>query len=129
MSEKGGFTLLELILVMVIISILAGTVVISVAGKGTEARIVRARADLSTYQQAIESYAIQHEDKYPKSLNELVSGKKKYVMQIKKDGWGNPYVFRVPGKGQSYDLFSTGPDEQAGTADDISIWDDDWDDN
>lgn len=124
MSDKGGFTLIELILVMVIIGILAGAVTISVAGRGTEARETRAKHDLSVYQQAIEMFALENNDQYPKTLNELVGGKRDYVMELEKDPWGNDYVFKYPGNKNKYDLYSRGADAQAGTADDISAWSD-----
>ncbi|MCL4692978.1 MAG: type II secretion system protein GspG [Candidatus Hydrogenedentes bacterium] len=123
MKASGGFTLLELILVMVIIGILAGMVTISVAGRGTEARITLARADLAVYQRAVEAYALEHNDQYPKSLDVLVGGEKEYVIKLEKDPWGNPYVFAYPGKKNKYDLYSRGQDAQSGTADDISVWD------
>jgi general secretion pathway protein G len=126
MKATGGFTLLELILVMVIIGILAGMVTFSVAGRGTEAREIRAQADLSVYQRAVEAYALENNDQYPKSLNDLVGGKRDYVIEIKVDPWRTPYVFAFPGKKHhKYDLYSCGPDKQAGTADDISVWESD----
>jgi general secretion pathway protein G len=118
--------LLELILVMVIISILAGTVVVAVSGRGTQAREIRAKSDLRVYQTAIEAYALEHNDQYPKTLSQLATPNKKgiqYVMEIKNDGWGRPYVYNFPGKKNKYDLYSLGADGQTGTADDISVWD------
>lgn len=126
MRNNSGFTLLELILVMVIISILAGTVVVAVSGRGTQAREIRAKSDLRVYQTAIEAYALEHNDQYPKTLNQLATPNRKgiqYVMEIKNDGWGRPYVYNYPGKKNKYDLYSLGADGQAGTADDISVWD------
>jgi general secretion pathway protein G len=123
MRGNGGFTLLELILVMVIIGVLAGMVTFQVAGRGTEARVVRAQADLATYQRAIEAYALEHQDEYPKSLSALAGGEKEYVTQIKNGPWGEAYVFRFPGKHNKYDLISRGPDKRLDTADDISVWD------
>ncbi len=121
--RTGGFTLLELILVMVIMSVLMGTVAFSVAGRGTEARIVRAQADLSVYQRAIEAFALENNDEYPKTLNSLSGGKREYIQKVKNDPWGNPYIFRFPGKQGKYDLMSRGPDKREGTEDDISVWD------
>ena len=126
MKANDGFSLLELILVMVIMSILAGMVAIAVAGRGNQAREVRAKSDLSVYQNAIEAYALEHEDKYPKTLNDLAVPDKKgrsYIQQIKPDGWGQAYVYTYPGKKNKYDLYSMGADEISGTEDDISVWD------
>ena len=119
MNRNGGFTLVELLLVMVIIGILAGAVVISVSGRSTEARVARTKQDLSTFQRAVETYALEHNDKYPKNLSELAP---KYVVQVKNDPWGHAYHINVPGKGQPYDIFSSGPDEQPNTPDDLSCW-------
>jgi len=121
--RTGGFTLLELILVMVIMSVLMGTVAFSVAGRGTEARIVRAQNDLSVYLRAVEAFALENNDEYPKSLNDLSGGEREYITKIKNDPWGNPYIFRYPGKKDNIDLYSRGPDKREGTEDDISVWD------
>ncbi len=126
MKANEGFSLLELILVMVIMGILAGMVAFAVAGRGNDARRTRAKSDLSVYQNAIEAYALEHEDKYPKSLNDLAIVDKRgrsYIQQIKPDGWTNPYVYSYPGKKNKYDLYSMGPDGISGTEDDISVWD------
>ena len=127
MKANEGFSLLELILVMVIMSILAGMVAFAVAGRGNQARETRARADLSTYQNAIEAFALEHQDKYPKSISELATPNKKgisYILKIKPDGWGNAYVYSYPGKKNKYDLYSMGADGISGTEDDLSVWDD-----
>jgi hypothetical protein len=71
----------------------------------------------------VEAYALEHNDKYPKSLNDLVGGEKEYVIKLENDPWGNPYVFAYPGKKNKYDLYSRGIDGQSGTPDDISVWD------
>ncbi|MDZ4860315.1 MAG: type II secretion system protein GspG [Candidatus Hydrogenedentes bacterium] len=126
MRENSGFSLIELILVMVIMGILAGMVAFAVAGRGNQAREIKAQSDLSVYRNAVEAYALEHEDKYPKSLNDLSIVDKKgrsYIQQIKPDGWGNAYVYAYPGKKNKYDLYSTGADEIANTEDDISVWD------
>ena len=109
---------------MVIIGILAGSVTVAVAGRGEQARVVRAKQDLVVYRNSINAYALEHYDKYPKTLNDLVSGEIKYVEMVKKDAWANEYVYKVPGKsGTPFDLYSRGKDGQSGTDDDISVWD------
>ena len=125
MNENGGFTLIELILVMVIIGILAGAVTLGVSNRGTQARNTRAEADLSVYQTAIDMFALENNDQYPSSLDDLVGGKRDYVREVKPDPWGNPYVYNVTkGKKHAYELYSKGADAQAGTEDDVSAWDD-----
>lgn len=127
MNEKSGFTLIELLLVMVIISILAGAVAFSVQGRSRQASETRVKSDLGVYQRAIEAYGLEHNDKYPKTLDDLaVADPKtgiKYIEKIKNDPWRNPYVYNVPGKANKYDLYSRGVDGQSGTEDDISVWD------
>lgn len=124
MRGNSGFTLIELILVTVIIGILAGAVALNVRGRVTQAGEARAKSDISVYETAIDMYALDHQDQLPKSLNELVSGDKKYVKLIKKDPWGNPYVYVNPGKKNQggYDLSSHGPDKIPNNADDINNW-------
>jgi general secretion pathway protein G len=122
MRGQAGFTLVELILVTVIIGILAGAVTLSFAGRSEEARIQRAKADIKSYETAIDLYALDNNDKYPTGLANLKGGKRDYVKVVKKDPWANPYNYVVPGKHLKYDLFSSGPDMQAGTDDDITNW-------
>jgi general secretion pathway protein G len=122
MSDKGGFTLIELILVTVIIGILAGMVTFSITGRVQDASIKAARGDIANYGSVIEHYALDHNGLYPKQLQELIGGEKEYVRQLNVDPWGNPYVYECPGKKhpKSYDIYSAGPDGQPGTEDDIT---------
>ena len=118
MSNKSGFTLIELILVVVILGILAGAVIPVFQGRSEQARIGRAKTDIATYSTQIDLYALDHNDKYPDSLSELVSGKKKYVQQVAKDPWGNEYVYK--NNGASYEITCAGADGQGGTGDDVT---------
>lgn len=122
MRANGGFTLIELILVTVIIGILAGMLTLNFAGRQTEARQRAAKGDLATLESAIELYALDHNDKYPQQLTDLMNDPKhEYLRDWKPDPWKNPYQYVYPGKKhpKSYDVFSMGPDGQAGTPDDI----------
>jgi len=118
MSNKSGFTLIELILVVVILGILAGAVVPVFQGRSEQARVGRAKTDIATYGTQVDLYALDHNDKYPGNLAELVSAKKKYVQQVVKDPWGNDYVYK--NSGASYEISSAGPDGAPGNADDVT---------
>ena len=120
--NEGGFTLIELILVMVIIGILAGAVTLNFSGYIGDANKARAQSDLKAIESALELYAIRNNDNYPKSLNDLVSGERRYLKDLKDDPWGNAYVYRTPGSdGKPYELSSMGKDGQAGTEDDVTL--------
>ena len=118
MDNKGGFTLIELILVTVIIGILAGMVTLTFAGRAEEARIKAAKGDIASYNTAVDLYALDHNDKLPASLDDLANGKRKYVKELNKDPWGNPYIYKA--EGSSYTVTSAGADGAPGTADDVT---------
>lgn len=120
--DSKGFTLIELILVVVIIGILAGAVVPIFTGRSNEARINRARSDIASYLGFISAYEIDN-GRYPARLEDLVSGKRKYVRELNKDPWGNPYVYTPASSpsGDDYDVTSAGPDGQPGTEDDVTL--------
>ncbi len=117
MGNQGGFTLIELILVTVIIGILAGMVTVVFTGRAEEARINAAKGDIASYNTAIDLYALDHNDKFPSSLQDLVA-KRKYVKELNKDPWKNEYVYKV--QGTSYTVTSAGPDGAPGTEDDVT---------
>ncbi len=123
-SNEGGFTLIELILVTVIIAVLAGMVTLAFQGTAKDAKIKTALGDIARYGTALDLFALDHNDAYPSSLQELVSGSKKYVKELNKDPWGNDWIYLMPGEKypESYDMFSTGPDGQRGTPDDVAPW-------
>jgi len=122
MSNNGGFTLIELILVTVIIGILAGMVVVNYGGRVHESQVRAAKGDIMSYGNAIDLYALDHNDQYPASLDELVSGDRRYVREVRPDPWGNPYVYNPPtsAKKADYEVFSSGPDGSPGTPDDVT---------
>lgn len=121
MSNKG-FTLIELILVTVIIGILAGMVVQVYGGRVRETQIRAAKGDIMSLGSAISLYALDHNDEYPKSLEDLVSGRRKYIKELRPDPWGNPYIYTPatdPLKAD-FEVFSAGPDGIPGTEDDVT---------
>lgn len=122
MNNNGGFTLIELILVTVIIGILAGMVVTTYGGRVRETQIRAAKGDIASYSNAIDLYALDHNDSYPRALAELVNGDRKYVRELRNDPWGNAYIYK-PGtdtKKVDYKVYSAGPDAIPDNDDDVT---------
>ncbi len=124
MHANGGFTLIELILVTVIIGILAGAVTLSFQGRTQDARYNRALSDIKVLETAVDAFALDHNDRYPASLDELIGGDRDYLRDPPKDPWGNPYEYLLPGQQhrRTYDVFSAGEDGTPGTDDDVAPW-------
>ncbi len=122
MKPNGGFTLIELILVTVIIGILAGMVALNYSGRVRDTQIRASKGDISSYSSAVDMYALDNNDEYPKSLNDLVGGKRNYVREVRPDPWGNPYIYTPPTDvlKADYKIFSAGPDGVPGNDDDIT---------
>ncbi|MBI4313545.1 MAG: type II secretion system major pseudopilin GspG [Candidatus Omnitrophica bacterium] len=135
--RSKGFTLIELMLVVIIIAALASMVVPRLAGRSEEARVGTAKADIKgNLSVALRLYEVDN-GRYPSTdqgLNALrekpaspptpANWKGPYIEQEPKDPWGKPYLYRYPGTHPpyDYDLYSWGPDGAEGT-DDIVNWD------
>jgi general secretion pathway protein G len=134
-----GFTLIEIMVVVVIMGILAALVVPKLMGRTDDARIMAARQDISTLMQSLKLYRLDNQ-RYPtteQGLQALVSkptggpaanGWKQggYIDKLPKDPWGNPYQYLSPGLRGEVDVFSLGADGQpGGTGNDADIgsWD------
>jgi general secretion pathway protein G len=134
-SKKRGFTLIELMLVLVILSILAAIVVPKFSGRTEQARTTAAQSQISTFGTALDAFEVDN-GFYPKGRNGLgdlvvqprdaQNWKGPYMKtegtQLPLDPWQHPYIYECPGKHNpsSYDLSSAGPDGRAGTEDDIT---------
>jgi len=118
-----GFTLIELILVIVILGILSAMIVPKFVGVSQDARVSRAQSDIVVLGNALDRFEI-YNGTYPKDLNALVSGKRRFVDAVKVDPWDNAYVYLFPGRQNKdgFDLFSRGPDGAQGSEDDITNW-------
>ena len=97
-----------------------------VFGQASEASRRRAAlADICTIESCVDLYALDHDDRYPQSLREIISDARQYLRDgLPLDPWGNEYVYKCPGAKhrKSYDVFSAGPDGTSGTSDDVTPW-------
>jgi general secretion pathway protein G len=120
-SKQIGFTLLELLVVIVIIGLLAGYVApryFAQVGK-SEAQVARAQID--ALEKALDHYRLEHR-RYPTAEEGLVAIQPYLKKGLPNDPWGRPYVYRVPGHASEYDVFSYGRDGKAGgTGEDADI--------
>jgi len=131
-----GFTLVELMLVVIIIGILVAMVMPRLAGRTEQARIAAAKADIElNIASALDLYELDN-GSYPtteEGLNALLqkpasatNWRGPYLKKKPVDPWGNPYVYRYPGTHNvDYDLYSYGRNGVEGGGDDVTNWDED----
>lgn len=129
---RKGFTLIELMLVVIIVGVLSAMVVPRLVGRSEQARIVAAIADIeANISVALDLYELDN-GSYPSSLNALMrepsptppSWNGPYLKKKPKDPWGEEYNYKFPGEQHkgSYDLWSYGKDRVAGGDDDVTNW-------
>ena len=122
-----GFTLIEIMVVVVILAILATLVAPQILGRIDDARVTKAKNDLRMYESALDLYkldnfkyptteqgldALVHKPNDPTLTNYRMEG---YVKQLAKDPWGRDYMYVAPGtNGAPYDLYTLGADGQVG---------------
>jgi general secretion pathway protein G len=120
---RAGFTLIEILLVVTIISLLAGIVAVSIPKYNMKARVAKAKADIDSLGVGIQAHLLDT-GKYPASLDVLTQGDDPVIVSIPLDPWQSPYKYAYPGthKPFKYDLWSFGPDGLDNTEDDIANW-------
>lgn len=112
--DTQGFTLIELMVVMVIIGLLAATVVPKFFGHVDKARQQDAQAQIELLGQALDLYRLE-KHKYPTTDEGLEAIKSYLKKDLPKDPWGNDYVYLSPGgEERGYDLISYGADQAEG---------------
>jgi general secretion pathway protein G len=133
-SKQSGFTLIEIMVVVVILGILAAAVVPKIMSRPKEARIAKAKNDITSLESALNIYKLDNYQ-YPSTdqgLEALVSkpsGSPQprnykdggYIKKLNKDPWGKDYLYLNPGTHGELDIYSLGPDGQP-SDDDIGNW-------
>lgn len=134
-KQQGGFTLLEVMVVIVILGLLGSVVVQNLMGNMDTAKLQKAVQDINALETSLSMYKMDNY-KYPNSeqgLEALVEATDieplprrfpdgGYVKRLPQDPWGNEYQLLNPGENGDIDIFTMGPDGEAGTEDDIGNW-------
>jgi len=123
---NSGFSLIEILVVLLIIGLLSTLVVINVLPSQDRARVEKAKADISIMGNALEMHRLERFT-YPSSelgLKALLKtggedslnnvNNRGYIKSLPKDPWGNDYQYIIPGQNGEYDLFSMGADGDIG---------------
>jgi general secretion pathway protein G len=133
-GRSRGFTLIEILVVVVILSVLAAVIVPNVMDKPAEARIAKANSDIGALVTALDMYKLDNRV-YPttdQGLEALLSSPASgdtganrrgggYVKKLQQDPWGRDYQYLSPGVRSAIDVYSLGPDGVPGD-DDIGNW-------
>ena len=125
--REDGFTLVELMVVIVIIGLLATVVVINVMPAADKAAMTKARADIATLEQGVDLYRLNRM-RYPSAGEGLQAVLREgHIKRLPSDPWGHPYRYAAPGAdGREFDIISYGADgREGGEGEDADIgnWD------
>ena len=126
-AVSRGFTLIEIMVVVVIMGILAALLVPKLMGRTDDARIIAAKQDIATVMQSLKLYKLDNQ-RYPTTEQGLSALTTKpavgppadgwksggYLDKVPKDPWGNPYQYLSPGINGEIDVFTLGADGQPG---------------
>lgn len=124
-SKQQGFTLIELMVVVVILAILAAIAVPKLMDRPDEARLVKVKQDIGAISSALQLYKLDNY-RYPttdQGIEALVTKPttapepknwKPYLQQVPKDPWGQDYIYLSPGEHGDFDLYTLGADGQDG---------------
>ena len=118
-DKQKGFSLLEIMVVLIIIGVMAALVAPRFIERADEAKVEATKVQMKNIEQALKLYRLQH-GKYPSSGEGLVAlagkgkGGKRYLDSVPKDAWGFDFIYLVPGVHGDVDIVSYGADGKAG---------------
>ena len=139
-STRSGFTLIEVLLVLAILGVIAALVVPNLLGSQETANINATKVKITSFQSAVEQYAIENNGRPPQGSQEEAAealmnpqspdGRvvQPYIDETPKDAWGEPLFYRYPASNQIIsskpDIWSAGPDgrNDDGGGDDVNNW-------
>ena len=134
-SPQAGFTLIEIMVVVVILSILAAFLVPKIMDRPEQARQIKAQQDIRTLENALRLYKLDNlfypstdqglEALVVKPSTEPLPKKwsaEGYLERLSNDPWGNPYRYLHPGTHGPIDIYSLGTDGRPDTEDDLGNW-------
>jgi general secretion pathway protein G len=123
MRDKRGFTLVEIMVVVIIIGILATIYITQIAGQSEQARVDATKATIAIISQQLDLFKL-NEGRYPDELKDLVDKppyarrwpKGGYLKSYPKDGWGRDFIYNYPSRfeDEHYDIISYGADGKEG---------------
>lgn len=131
--EERGFTLIEVLVVLIIIGLIAAIIVPRITGRVDEARIEQTKIQMKAIKNALEQFKLDN-GFYPtteQGLRALVEKPttppepkrwRRYLDRVPKDAWGRDFIYVSPGVENPFELRSLGPDGEEGTEDDIDVW-------
>ncbi len=120
-SSHRGFTLIEVLVVIVILGILAAIIVPNIMDKPGEARITKARSDIRAIESALNIYRLDHH-RYPTTDEGLAALTGKYLPRLPVDPWDRPYLYLSPGVHGDIDIYTLGRDGlEGGEGEDADI--------
>lgn len=134
-KKNKGFTLLEIMVVIVILGLLMSIVVPNLMGNKETADIQKAVTDINGFETNLDMYKLNN-NRYPTTEQGLQALVEKpsvdpvprrypdggYIRRLPDDPWGNAYLYQSPGEHGKFDVYSMGPDMEANTEDDIGNW-------